>query len=89
MSDHKDRPRKLDISKMSVEQADAISAQIGKEIARLMDECNSKCNEMLNIYGMQTQINYQIVQLAEKTEQKSKASQRMKKASKGQSLNKL
>ncbi len=88
MSDHRERVRKVDVSKMNIEQADNLSKMIGAEIARLMDECNSKCNEMLNIYGMQTQIHYKIVQIAEKTEEKQKTPRRKKKDPKAQSLDK-
>lgn len=88
MSDHKERVRKVDVNKMSIEQAANLSKMIGAEIARLMDECNSKCNEMLNIYGMQTQIHYQIVQVAEKTQETPKPRRRTKKDSKAQSLDK-
>lgn len=89
MSNHKERVRKIDVNKMTIEQADALSKQIGAEIARLMDECNTKCNEMLNIYGMKTQIHYQIVQLVEKIEEIPKVRRRAKKQTKAQSLDKL
>lgn len=88
MSGYKDRIRKIDVNQMTIEQADALRGQIAKEMARIMDEANTKCNEMLNIYGMQTKINYQIVQMAENTEKKPKTVKRMKKDVKTQSLNK-
>lgn len=66
------RERKVDVEKLSIEQADILSQQIGKEIARIMDEANIKCNQILNIYGLQTQIGYQIKPLNEKTEEKPK-----------------
>lgn len=69
----KDRERKVDISKMSIEQAEALSAQIGKEIAKIMDEANTKCNALLNIYGMQTEIGYKIVKLGTKTRKRKKS----------------
>lgn len=68
----KDRVRKVDIESMSVEQAEALSMQIGREIARIMDEANLKCNELLNIYGMQTQIGYKIVKIGTKTRKTKK-----------------
>lgn len=66
------RERKIDINNLTPEQADALSAQIGKEIAKIMDEANLKCNKLLNIYGMQTQIGYKIVKLGTKIRKKKK-----------------
>ena len=63
----KDRERRVDINSMTADQADALSAQIGKEIAKIMDSANLKCNELLNIYGLQTQIGYKIVKIGTKT----------------------
>lgn len=93
MSDYKTRERKVDISKMTLEQADMLSKQIGEEMAKIMDEANRKCNEMLNIYGLQTQIHYQIVplqpkeaQVVEITKEKKKRGRKPKKDVKEQSL---
>lgn len=69
----KDRERKVDINSMTLEQADALSAQIGKEIAKIMDEANLKCNALLNIYGMQTQIGYKVVKLGTKPRKSRKS----------------
>jgi len=69
----KDRERKIDIEKLTFEQADALSAQIGKEIARIMDEANIKCNSILNIYGMQTKIGYKITKINEKRTKRTKS----------------
>ena len=46
---HSKRERKVDLNKMSMQQAEAISAQIGQEMAKIMDEANLKCNEILNL----------------------------------------
>lgn len=90
---HSKRERKVDLNKLSMDQADVISQQIGQEMARIMDEANLKCNEILNIYGMQTQIHYKIVPLEVKKEQvvenikeKKKTGRKSKKAVKEQSL---
>lgn len=72
----KDRERKIDINAMSLAQAEALSAQIGKEIAKIMDEANLKCNELLNIYGMQTQIGYKIVKLGTKLRKTRKSKEK-------------
>ncbi len=61
---HTERERKVDIKKLSVEQADKLSMQIGKEISKIMDEANIKCNKLLGIYGLQTKIGYEIVKIS-------------------------
>jgi hypothetical protein len=89
MSDHKERVRKVDVNQMTISQVEQLQKQLATEMAKIMDEANTKCNQMLNIYGLQSKINYQIVQIAEKTEKKPKISKRMKKDVKAQSLSKL
>lgn len=86
MSNHRERVRKVDVNAMTQEQADQIQKQIAAEMARIMDEANTKCNEFLNIYGMQSKIHYTITQLVEKTEEKPKKAKSVKKLPKGQSL---
>ena len=67
---HKRRKRKVDVSKLTVEQADALSEQIGQEVAKIMDEANKTCNKLLNIYGLQTAIGYEIVPMEPKKKKK-------------------
>lgn len=93
MSDYKTRERKIDVSKMTADQADMLGKQIGVELAKIFDEANRKCNEMLNIYNLQTQIHYQIVPLGQKqaevveiTKEKKKRGRKPKKNTKEQSL---
>lgn len=69
----KDRERKINVDSLSLEQADALSAQIGKEIARIMDEANIRCNAILNIYGMETKIGYKLTKIGKKTKKSSKS----------------
>jgi hypothetical protein len=75
----KDRERKIDVEKLSIDQADALSAQIGVAIGKIMDEANLKCNQLLNIYGLQTQISYNILKIGEKS-QKTRKSKKAPKA---------
>ena len=89
MTNFKDRPRKIDVNSMSVEAAERLSKEIGVELAKIMDEANAKCNAMLNIYGLQTQIHYQITQVGEKIGKKAKRVNRTKKQVKKQSLDKV
>lgn len=63
---HKSRKRQVDLTSLSNDQADQLAKQIGVEIAKIMDEANNKCNDMLKIYGLQTQIGYEITQLDKK-----------------------
>lgn len=77
---HKRRKRFVDVAQMSAEQRTKLEEQMGKELAKIFDEANSKANKLLNIYGLQTKIVYQI----EKLEQKKRA--KKKKASEQQSL---
>lgn len=59
----KARKRKVDINKLSAEQADRLSEQIGKEIAKIMDQANLNCNKLLGVYGLRTKISYEIVKI--------------------------
>lgn len=83
-----DRERKVDVNKMTDEQADELSAQLGREIGRIMDEANLQCNKILNIYGLCTQITYQLRQMGETVEEKPKTESKPKKQAKKQSLSK-
>jgi hypothetical protein len=58
---HKKRKRQINIEKLNIDQADQLAAQIGQEVAKIMDEANKKCNKLLNIYSLQTSIGYEIV----------------------------
>jgi hypothetical protein len=48
----KDRKRSFDISKLSAEDADNISKQIGDRVRQICDEAVEKANKILNVYGM-------------------------------------
>ena len=65
---HKRRKRSIDINTLTADQADKLSEQIGKEIAKIMDAANENCNKLLKIYGLESSITYQIF----KTEKKDK-----------------
>ena len=70
MTEIRSRKRFIDPKKLTLQQADELSKQIGKMVAEIMDDANKKCNEILNIYGLQTKIGYNIVQVPKKTEEK-------------------
>lgn len=48
----KDRERKLDITKLPVEQVDVISKQIGEKIRQICDKACQEANSILKVYGM-------------------------------------
>lgn len=56
MTELSKRKRNIDLNKLTVEQADVLSAQIGKELAKIIDEANLACAKILKPYGLQTVI---------------------------------
>jgi len=62
-TDLKKRKRKIDLNKLNEKQADNLGKQIGDKIALIMDEANSKCNELLGIYNLQTSRGYEITEI--------------------------
>jgi hypothetical protein len=47
-----DRERKVDVSKMSPDQADSLAIQIGEKIKQITEKAVAEANHFLNIYGM-------------------------------------
>lgn len=47
-----DRKRSIDISKLTFEEADNLSAQIGAKVNEIAHEASNKINALLKIYGM-------------------------------------
>ena len=74
----KDRERKIDIQKLSPAQAEELSLQIGQVIGNIMNEANTKCNQILNVYGLQTQIQYNILKIDEKPKKPRKTKKAQK-----------
>jgi hypothetical protein len=54
------RVRKVDIDKLTPEQADNISEQIGEKLREMIDDTVSKANRMLNIYGFNCKMQFLI-----------------------------
>ena len=50
--DIKTRVRKVDLNQMNVEQAEAISEQIGIKIREICDKAIEDANKLLSIYGL-------------------------------------
>jgi hypothetical protein len=51
-----DRERKLDIQKLTPEQADSVSQQIGEKIRQITEKAVLDANQILQIYGMEAQM---------------------------------
>jgi hypothetical protein len=47
-----ERVRKVDVTKMTPEEVDRLSVQIGSKVRQICDEAANKINAILDIYGM-------------------------------------
>lgn len=65
-----ERKRSIDISKLSVEQADLLSQQLGQMTRVICDEAVEKANKFLNIYGMKAQMQIVIMGINEDLKEK-------------------
>lgn len=63
---YKRRKRSVDVNALSRQQADRLEKEIGKQLGKIFDEAGTKANKMLNIYGLQIKIGYQIVEMTNK-----------------------
>jgi len=61
-----ERVRKVDVNKMSLEQADLLSQQIGEKIGQIQKDALEKMLRILNIYGMTCELFVTIKKLEEK-----------------------
>lgn len=52
----KDRKRSFDINKLSADQVDNLSEQIGAKVREICDEAAGRVNALLAIYGMTAKI---------------------------------
>lgn len=78
-----DRERKVDIDKLTPEQADEISAQLGSKVREINDKAIGEVNQLLNIYGMEAKMSIVIGKLGEfdiKKEPKKRKTRKKKKA---------
>lgn len=74
-----DRERKVDIDKLTPEQADQLSAQIGEKIREIADKAVEDSNRILKIYGMEAKMAIQIGKLGEFEEKKPKKTRKPRK----------
>jgi len=61
-----ERVRKVDVNKMSLEQADLLSQQISEKIGQIQKDALEKMLRILNIYGMTCELFVTIKKLEEK-----------------------
>lgn len=69
---HKLRKRKVDVSKLNMEQVEKLQEEIGKELSKIFDEAGQKANKLLNIYGLEIKIGYEMKEMPEKIKKKRK-----------------
>lgn len=65
------RERKLDVNKLSQEDVDNLSVQIGDKIREITDEAALKVNALLKIYGMSAKMAIQFDTLSNKNNKTS------------------
>lgn len=61
------RERKVDVNKLSVEQADTIAVQIGEKIKQITERAVAEANSFLKIYGVSCQMQI-VIESAEHSE---------------------
>ena len=67
----KDRVRHVDVEKLSSEQAEILSAQIGEKLREIVDKACGDANRIVNIYGMKCKMQFVLEPLkAQETESK-------------------
>jgi len=69
---HKRRKRKVDVSTMTPEQQERLKENLGKQLAKIMDEANTKANKLLKIYGLETVIRYNVQEMGKNEQSSSK-----------------
>lgn len=78
-----DRERKVDIEKLTPEQADQISVQIGEKVKEINNKAVAEVNRLLNIYGMEAKMSIVIAKIGAfevKTPEKTKKPRKKKEA---------
>jgi hypothetical protein len=70
--DLKDRKREIDVQKLTPEQADELSTQIGEKIRLICDKAVLDANRILNIYGMEAKMQIAISEIAKMAKEEEK-----------------
>lgn len=66
MNDILNRKRNVDVSKLTEDQIDQLSNQIGEKVRLMIDDTCNKINDMLKIYGVQAKMQIVIQTLEDK-----------------------
>jgi hypothetical protein len=66
-----ERRRKVDVEKLSIDEADQLSEQIGTRTREICDDAANKINAILNIYGLQAKIAIAIEPLCKQEDKQS------------------
>ena len=77
-----ERVRSVDVSRLTPEDADRLSVQIGEKVRQICDQAVENANRLLNIYGMEAKMQFavgKIGELTEKAEEPSKTRKTRKK----------
>lgn len=54
-----ERARKVDVEKLTNEQADQIGEEIGRKLSDIAKEAAEKANKLLKIYGLETKMAFE------------------------------
>lgn len=65
------RVRKVDVNKLTFEQTDQLSEQIGGKVRDICDKAVAEANKLLNIYGLQCKMQFVLETLANASEDTS------------------
>ena len=65
-----ERERRLDVNKLTIEQIDELSAQIGERVRGMCDQTADKINQLLTIYGLRAKVAIVFEPLEKKEETK-------------------
>jgi hypothetical protein len=59
----KERKRKVDVEKLSVEQAEKIGVELGNKLNEIVDEAVAKSNKILEVYGCKAIMQLEVKQI--------------------------
>lgn len=63
----KDRIRKVDINKLSQEAINRLQDDLGKKIGKILDEAKLEADSLLNIYGCEIELGYEVKEKLQKS----------------------
>jgi hypothetical protein len=78
-----ERVRKVDVEKMSVEQADLVQKELSAKMNDIIQKAITEANKYLNIYGMSAKMAFQINKTGEETQQAAPKTKKSRKKAQG------